>query len=178
MMIETSTTVRINSAANEIWPAVRGEIRGNGKVVFPNLDALTSNLTRAFHKGLVIGEQHKENSVIWVNRDSALDYTAGYVELAKASLNAKIHLPWRRKNARPKGQVDISKYAQPGTPVRQQEEEAGSHYSVVMGGEIIPLLRDGRPVKCPTVQCAALKALKQLQVGLYREINGKLVRVV
>lgn len=176
MMITSGTTVRINTAANEIWPAVKGEIRGNGKAVFPNLDALTSNLTRAFHKGLVIGEQHKENSVIWVNRDGALDYIAGYVELAKASPNAKIHLPFRRKNTRPKGQVDISKYAQPGTPV--QQEEAGFHYSVVMGGEIIPLLEEGRPAKCLTDKCAALMALKQLQVGLYREINGKLVRVV
>ena len=175
MMITSGTTVRINTAANEIWPAVKGEIRGNGKVVFPNLDALTSNLTRAFHKGLVIGEQHKENSVIWVNRDGALDYIAGYVELAKASPNAKIHLPFRRKNTRPKGKVDISKYAQPGTPVQQ---EAGHQYSVVMGGEIIPLLDEGRPVKCLTDKCAALMALKQLQVGLYREINGKLVRVV
>jgi len=173
MMITSSTTVRINSAANEIWPAVKGEIRGNGKVVFPNLDALTSNLTRAFHKGLVSGDQHKENSVIWVNRDGALDYIAGYVELAKASPNAKIHLPYRRKKLARK--VDVSKYAQPGTPVQQ---EAGHQYSVVMGGEIIPLLDEGRPVKCLTDKCAALMALKQLQVGLYREINGKLVRVV
>lgn len=176
MTTTSDTTVRINSAANEIWPAVKGETRGNGKVVFPHLDALTSNLTRAFHKGLITGEQHKEGAVIWVNRNSALDYIAGYVELAKASPNAKIHLPFRRKNARPSGKVDISKYAQqPGTPV---QPETGHQYSVVMGGEIIPLLDEGRPATCLTDKCAALMALKQLQVGLYREINGKLVRVV
>lgn len=174
MTTTSDTTVRINTAVNDIWPAVKGEIRGNGKPVFRNLDSLGSHVTRAFHKGLITGEQHREGSTIWVNRDDALDYLAQYIELAKASPNAKIHLPSKKKGTLVKSAGDIAKYRQAGTPV----QETGHQYSVVMGGEIIPLLDEGRPATCLTDKCAALMALKQLQVGLYRETNGKLVRVV
>lgn len=153
-------------------------MRGSGKAVFPNEQALASNITRAFHKGLVAGEQEREGCTIWVNRDDALTYVTGFIGLARESRD-QVYQPSKRNGPLVTGGVNISRHRQDNGGTSRPIQESGHPYSIVMGGDIIPLVdENGKPIASLTDTRAALVALKQLRVGLYREIKGKLVRVV
>ncbi len=92
---EQQVSVRIKQAAEEFWPIVKGEKRGNGKPIFPDLQSLISNLSRAFRNGLISGEKNGPRTT-WVNREDALNYLTRYVETAKASTSTKIFMGSRR----------------------------------------------------------------------------------
>ena len=177
MIIESQTaangarvSLRCQALADELFGAVKGELRSNGKAVFPDNAALASGLNYAFRKGLIDGAQEKPNAPIWLERESALNYIATYVEAAQASESGKVVMAGTRpakpaRDARRKRQRLIA-------TKKSVDATFGESYLLRVGEQLFNLGRQ------PSVESARLAAFQKIGGQLYRsDGSDELVKV-
>jgi len=80
---KTTVQTKLSTLVNEMWGLVGQSSRGSGKPVFSTRDALRSHLTKAFHKGLISGQQAGRKSTIWLDKDAAMSHVIDYAEACK-----------------------------------------------------------------------------------------------
>ena len=140
MTKQTQINIRLKAAATELWTLMEDRKRKNGKPVFKNLQAFVSNLTRAYHHGLIRG--HSPNRrMIWLERDSALAYVRAYAKLAKRSNGyCKLrHLPVRvSPSPETRHTTPVNTRNGDRTPAPSHEASNGSYHRYVLsnGGRV------------------------------------------
>jgi hypothetical protein len=159
MLARESTT----QVADELWPLVRNEKRGNGAPVFTSRGCLISHLSYAFHRKRIDGAQSGHNSSIWLSKDATLNYITKYVELAKEG-----------------GAVKWGRGIRPALrPARKSHQKAAPAPDKVVTSpelEFIAVAGSGssRHVKAASVEEAASKILTEMGMRFYRVDGNRL----
>jgi hypothetical protein len=163
-------SLRCQAFAEEWFPTVSEEVRKNGQPVFPSVNSLASSLNYAFRKGLIDGAQEKHNASIWIERESALNYVASYVDAAKLSDSGRVTMVGTRP-AKPKR--DAQRKQQRLLATKDSVDAAfGEAYILMCNDQLFTIGRQ------PTVAHARQAALKKIGAKLYRsDATGELVEV-
>jgi len=163
--VTTTTTnsrrvsLRCQAFADEWFPTVCDELRSNGKPVFPTVKALASSLNYGFRKGLIDGEQESGNAAVWIERESALNYVANYVDAAKASESGRVRMVGTRPT---KPHRDARRKQQRLLATKESVDAAfGESYLLVCNDQLFSLGRQ------PSITMAHRAALKKLGAKLY-----------
>ena len=166
----TRVSLRCQAFAEEWFPTVSEEVRKNGQPVFPSVNSLASSLNYAFRKGLIDGAQEKHNASIWIERESALNYVASYVDAAKLSDSGRVTMAGTRP-AKPKR--DSQRKRQRLLATKESVDAAfGESYILMCNDRLFTIGRQ------PTVAHARQAALKKIGAKLYRPAaTGELVEV-
>ncbi len=172
MTKQTQINIRLKAAATEIWSSVENQKRKNGKPVFKNLQAFTSNLTRAYHHKLIRGYSPSKR-VIWVERDSALAYVRAYVAVARMSNGycnlrniPKHNWPTESVNHRP--HVDTRKGDRTPAPSHEGTNRSYHRYVLSNGGRVSVIKDDAGDDLFLSDKKAMAVVLKQLCIRLHR----------
>jgi hypothetical protein len=166
----TRVSLRCQALAEEWFPTVSEEVRRNGQPVFPNVNALASSLNYGFRKGLIDGEQEDHNAAVWIERESAVNYIASYVDAAKESDSGRVRMTGTRP-AKPKR--DAQRKQQRLLATKDSVDAAfGEAYILMCNDQLFTIGRQ------PTVAHARQAALKKIGAKLYRpDATGELMEV-
>ena len=161
MSEKEKVSMQMKQAAQELWPLVKGEKRPCGRAIFDTFEHLRSNLTTAFHKGLVGGyREGGKRSRLWVDKESTLSYVSKYVDVAK-----KGRVYWPAKNSEPFTGKSMNPRYQEDFPAPVEEEQVvmegvlGNRYVVVWGDTVELVTSQCGPVPgLYTERCEAAEA--------------------
>lgn len=170
---------RPKACAKELFGAVKTDRRlakvegTNGDLVFKDLLALESQLTYAFKKGLIKGQQGGSNKAIFLEFDSALRYVTYYMDMATTQ-TGRVYIPakhgaiWERADEEAIHVVG-GEHSQIELPHELKAQEHSHEYAVIRSGsDMLRLVKSDETNKFVTLGGAAVAALEQLGYHLIK----------